>query len=185
MTWYLKLIFLKRSIPVADIFRSSKIWNRSCSNNFRMEFSVFVHCGVLSMFTYLIISNKTYLAVIATAQLLEFWASQITNSKKHKLDWNPVLSSNFNITNLLSWDLVYQGVIYVTFIFSRRPVLSTDQGIPSCFYFRISWILIEQRCFYFFCPLGFLEGLRSLKHWLLQKVSMKNLDQKFKFFIIK
>ena len=115
-----------------------------------MEFSVFVHCGVLSMFTYLIISNKTYLAVIATAQLLEFWASQITNSKKHKLDWNPVLSSNFNITNLLSWDLVYQGVIYVTFIFSRRPVLSTDQGIPSCFYFRISWILLEQRCFYFF-----------------------------------
>ena len=64
---------------------------------------------------------------------------------------------------------------------SRRPVPSTDQAIPSCFYFRISWILMEQRCFYFFCPLGFLQGLRSLKHWLFKKLSMKNLDQRFKF----
>ena len=59
------------------------------------------------------------------------------------------------------------------------------QLIPSFFYFRISWILMEQHCFYFFCPLGFLRGLRSLKHWLLQKLSMKNLDQKFKFLIKK
>ena len=68
---------------------------------------------------------------------------------------------------------------------SRRPVPSTDQAIPSCFYFRILWILMEQHCFYFFCPLGFLQGLRSLKHWLLQKLSMKNFDQKFKFLIKK
>ena len=33
----------------------------------------------------------------------------------------------------------------------------------------------------FFCPLGFLLGLRSFKHWLLQNLSMKILDQKFKF----
>ena len=37
----------------------------------------------------------------------------------------------------------------------RRPVPSTDQAIPSCCYFRISWILMEQRCFYFFVPSGF------------------------------
>ena len=67
----------------------------------------------------------------------------------------------------------------------RCPVPSTDQAIPSCFHFRISWILMEQCCFYFFCPLGFLEGLRSFKHWLLQKVSMKNSEQKFKFLIKK
>ena len=30
---------------------------------------------------------------------------------------------------------------------NRRPVPSTDQAIPSCFYFKISWILMEQRCF--------------------------------------
>ena len=79
------------------------------------------------------------------------------------------------------WSLTY----YVWSLCIRRPVPSTDQAIPSCFYFIISWILMEQRCLCFFCPLGFLEGLRSLKQWLLQKVSMKNLDQKFKFLIKK
>ena len=93
------------------------------------------------MFTYLIISNKTYLAVIATAQLLEFWASQITNSKKHKLDWNPVLSSNFSITNLLSWDLVYQGVIYVTFIFIVITIIRISKiqvNVINPKYYKIS-----------------------------------------------
>ena len=70
-------------------------------------------------------------------------------------------------------------------VYSRRPVPSKDQALPSCFYFRISWISMERCCFYFFCPLGFLRGLRSLKHWLLQKLSMKNLDQQFKFLIKK
>jgi len=80
----------------------------------------------------------------------------------------------------LLYYLLYSGYLLI-----RRPVPSTDQAIPSCFCFRISWILMEQRCFYFFCTLGFLKGLRSLKHWLLQKLSMKNLDQKFKFLIKK
>ena len=80
----------------------------------------------------------------------------------------------------LLYYLLYNGYLLI-----RRPVPSTDQAIPSCFYFRISWILVEQGFFYFFCPLGFLEGLRSLKQWLLKKVSMKNLDQKYKFLIKK
>ena len=42
------------------------------------------------------------------------------------------------------WEL-QNGLLY-----NRRPVPSTDQAIPSCFYFRILWILMEQRCFYFF-----------------------------------
>jgi hypothetical protein len=62
----------------------------------------------------------------------------------------------------------------------RRLIGSTDQADPSCFHFSISWILIERRWFYLFCPLGFLQGLRSLKHWLLQNLSIKILDQKFK-----
>ena len=40
-------------------------------------------------------------------------------------------------------------------IITRHPVPSTDQAIPSCFYFRISWILMEQRCFYFFVTSNF------------------------------
>ena len=43
----------------------------------------------------------------------------------------------------------------------RRPVPSTDQALPSCFYFRISWILIERPWKHFFGSCGFLQGLRS------------------------
>ena len=62
---------------------------------------------------------------------------------------------------------------------------STDQADPSCFYFRISWVLMERLCFYFFCPLDLLQALGSLKNWLLQKLSMKIFDQKFRFLIKK
>ena len=34
-----------------------------------------------------------------------------------------------------------------------RLMGSTDQADPSCFYFKISWILMERRWFYFFNPL--------------------------------
>ena len=62
------------------------------------------------------------------------------------------------------------------YVIIRRPVPSTDQAILSCFYLRVSKILMEQRfCFFLspqvsegphfiFCPLGLLQGLRSLKH---------------------
>ena len=47
------------------------------------------------------------------------------------------------------------------YIPSRRPVSSTDQALPSCFYFRISWILMERPWNHFFGSCGFLQGLRS------------------------
>ena len=93
--------------------------------------------------------------------------------------------TSFGFFEVNPWVPLLYYLLYNGYLLIRRPVPSTDQAIPSCFYFRISWILVEQCCFYFFCPLGFLEGLRSLKHWLLQKLSMKNLDQKFKFLIKK
>ena len=96
--------------------------------------------------------------------------------------FQPILAT---LGSIHVWHQMFLGYFWPKYLPTRRPVLSTDQAIPSCFFFRISWILMEQRCFYFFCPLGFLEGLRSLKQWLLQKVSMKNLDQKFKFLIKK
>ena len=46
-------------------------------------------------------------------------------------------------------------------LYSRRPVPSTDQALPSCFYFRISWILMERPWKHFFGSCGFLQGLRS------------------------
>ena len=47
---------------------------------------------------------------------------------------------------------IYIKIPYSKFaiISVRRPVPSTDKAIPSFFYFRISWILMEQRYFYFF-----------------------------------
>ena len=53
---------------------------------------------------------------------------------------------------------------------TRRLMGSTDLADPSCFYFRISWILMDQHCFYVYGPLGFLQGL---KNWLFQNVGMK------------
>ena len=55
----------------------------------------------------------------------------------------------------------------------------------GCFYFRISWIFMERHWFYFFCPRHLVQGFRSLEHRLLQKFSVKNFDQKFRFFIKK
>ena len=69
------------------------------------------------------------------------------------------------------------------YICIRCLMVSTNQADPGWFYFRISWILMERRLFYFSHPHHFLQGLRSLKYWLLQKLSMKIFDQKFRFLI--
>ena len=66
---------------------------------------------------------------------------------------------------------------------SRCLMVSTNQADPSFFSFRILWIWMEQHCFYFFRPLHFVQGLRDLEHWLLQKLSMKIFDLKLKFLI--
>ena len=44
------------------------------------------------------------------------------------------------------------------FVYIRRLMVSTDQADPSCFYFRISWILMERRWFYFFSSPPFSAG---------------------------
>ena len=64
------------------------------------------------------------------------------------------------------------------YIYIRRLVGSTDQACSSGFYFRIAWKSTERPCFLQNNSLSFLQGLRSLKNWLLQKLSMKSLDQK-------
>ena len=46
-------------------------------------------------------------------------------------------------------------------IATRCLMVSTDQADPSCFYSRISWILMERRWFYFFRPLHIVQGNRS------------------------
>ena len=46
---------------------------------------------------------------------------------------------------LLKW-------ILIDLLFSRCLMVSINQADPSCFYFRISWTLMEGRWFYFFVP---------------------------------
>ena len=45
---------------------------------------------------------------------------------------------------------------HIHYILLRSLVGLTDQAYPCCFYFRISWILMEQPWFKFFGSCGFL-----------------------------
>ena len=77
----------------------------------------------------------------------EFWITYHSNYPFYvpNLNYsNPVIFSPYY--DLLCWLLLRVVQRLVT----RRPVPSTDQAIPSCFYFRISWILMEQHFFLFF-----------------------------------
>ena len=51
--------------------------------------------------------------------------------------------------------------VCMAYVYIRRPVPSTDQALPSCFYFRISWILMERPWKHFFGSCSFLRGLGS------------------------
>ena len=44
------------------------------------------------------------------------------------------------------------------FVLSLRLMGSTDQADPNCFYFRISWILMDRPWFYFFLSPPLVEG---------------------------
>ena len=63
-------------------------------------------------------------------------SSRITTLEVTFIYWLVPLKAFFNLTNILT----------------RRLMGSTDQADPSCIYFRISWILMEWLCFYFFVP---------------------------------
>ena len=47
------------------------------------------------------------------------------------------------ILGLLHTSMESSSLFIAQYIHTRRSVPSTDQAIPCCFYFRISWILME------------------------------------------
>ena len=67
---------------------------------------------------------------------------------------------NIRISNINTIVLANQIVLtktttrctYSKYIYIRCLMVSTNRADPSCFYFRISWILMERRWFYFFVP---------------------------------
>ena len=61
--------------------------------------------------------------------------------------------------------------------------LGRCQACSSDLYFRIAWKSMKQPCFLQNRSLSFLQGLRSLKNWLLQKLNMKSLDQNVSFLV--
>ena len=56
---------------------------------------------------------------------------------------------------------ITNNIVKVNTKYYRCLMVSTNQADPSCFYFRISWILMERLWFYFFHPLHLVQGLRS------------------------
>ena len=55
-------------------------------------------------------------------------------------------------------------------VYTRCLVVSTDQVDPSCFYFIISWILMERRWFYFFSSPPFNAGPQKLQTLTASKI---------------
>ena len=84
------------------------------------------------------------------------------STKSKKLDYYD-LESTFQIENTYlsryvsyeisvssnHWQIICVQCKYIIHI---CLMVSTDQADPSCFYFSISWILMELRWFYFFVP---------------------------------
>ena len=100
------------------------------------------------------------------------------------------------------WILAFSFISVTTVVELERARSKFHLGISSCgcyildvlwgqliklvqvfFYFRITWILIEQCCFYSFAPLHFVQCFRSLKHWHVQKLRMKTFDQNSSFLL--
>ena len=94
----------------------------------------------------------------ACENLLKYWypfqdglAFFLQLARIFHLDWSLEICHK-----LVSWFNKYVSIIchleFVTSwsLLSRCLMVSTNQADPGCFYFRISWILMERRWFYFF-----------------------------------
>ena len=64
----------------------------------------------------------------------------------------------------------------------RCLMVSTNQADPGCFYFRISWILMEGRWFYYS---SFNARPQKPQTLIASKINYENFDQKFRFLIKK
>ena len=79
--------------------------------------------------------------------------------------WLSYAQLEFENLNVLYFRLLWRLRAFCFFSYNnkrtRRPVLSTDQALPCCFNFRISWILMKRPWKHFFGSCRFLQGLRS------------------------
>ena len=112
------------------------------------------HQSTLLYFWHKVAKQLTSLLEILSTNHYGFLLEIITYRKYY---FNPQENSMI----ILTW--YFHATFQKVMLISRCLMGSTNQANQNCFYFRILWILMERRCFYFFCPLGFLQGLRSKK----------------------
>jgi hypothetical protein len=97
-----------------------------------------------------------------------------------KIHWSLLLKDkNTRVKTQGGWTFqTRQGILISYYIYIRRPVPSTDQAIPSCFYFRISWILLEQLFFYFFLSPRVSAGPQKLQTLTASKTKYEKFGPK-------
>ena len=86
-----------------------------------------------------------------------------------------IKSGEYYIYQILWYTLTLLRKFNVSLLI-RRLMGLTDQACSSGFCFKIAWKSTWQPYFLQNHSLLFLQGLRSLKNWLLQKLSMKTLE---------
>ena len=96
-----------------------------------------------------------------------------------------MVKSTASVKRRILWTLLfigsvtYAGIQIKSIIECKCNKIKQYQGksVKDVRFFCNFWIYLPNY--------RFVQGLRSLKHWLLQKLSMKIFDQKFRFLIIR
>ena len=110
---------------------------------------------------------------VSTFSFISWKKSKLEKSRKiysfcrtyFRTNWTKFITSRHSILKKHSTryvrNVVCDAFLYMWFVtayvivltvYSRCHMVSTDQADPSCFYLRISWILMERHWFYFFVP---------------------------------
>ena len=126
------------------------------------------------------------------------WYSEVETTWISLISWHQKTSSTYAIKGYMYknwsvslwwwwWQDVIGGKLGHTVTSTVYTVLWCQpikliQVVSTSEYHEYWWNDVD---FIFFWPLHLVQGLRSLKHWLLQKLSMKIFDQKFRFLIKK
>ena len=89
-----------------------------------------------------------------------------------------IKSGEYYIYQILWYTLTLLRKFNVSLLI-RRLMGLTDQACSSGCSFRIAWKSTEQNYFLQNFSFSFLQGLRSLKNWLLQKLSIQSFNKNF------
>ena len=95
-------------------------------------------------------------ATYLTWRIISWWRTKSVNE-----DGSSSNTYQATMHSTVSWSHI---LLFNAYILDKG---STDQACSSGFYIRIAWKSTERPCFLQKHSLSFLQGLRSLKNWLL------------------